>query len=91
MNNTDALQAKLSSFIALDGEKSREEIAGYIVGELIGNPDGRYDGLESQYPDIARIADLASDLEWSNGSSEDLDAMWQELTQLVTNVSINNQ
>lgn len=33
--------------------------------------------------DVARIADLASDLEWSNGSPEELDAMWGELKRLV--------
>lgn len=62
---------------------SREILAGYIVGELLGDYDNIYEKLREDNPKVERIADLASDLEWSNGSEEELDAMWQELKVLV--------
>lgn len=81
----DHLFTKLSHLIALEGVNSREEVAGFIVGELIGDYDGTYEGLQEKCPIIGRIADLASDLEWSNGSSGELDAMWQEMCDLIRN------
>ncbi len=62
---------------------SREVLAGYIVGELLGDYDNIYEKLREDNPKVERIADLASDLEWSNGSEEELDAMWQELKTLT--------
>lgn len=87
MKNIDLLKNKLTELISLEGEKSREEIAGYIVGELIGDARGRYENLEEEHPNITRIADLASDLEWSNGSSNELESMWQELKDLIEKLS----
>ncbi len=83
MNGIHQLAKKLSELIALEGENTREEIAGYIVGELVGDYDGTYKELQEKYPDLERIADLASDLEWSNGSTEQLQEMWKELKRLV--------
>lgn len=82
MKNIHYLVDRISEFLNLE-DKTREEIAAYIVGELIGDSEGRYKGLEDTYPDVARIADLASDLEWSNGTTEELDLMWGELIQRV--------
>lgn len=62
---------------------SREVLAGYVVGELIGDYDNIYEKLLEDNPKVERIADLASDLEWSNGSEEELHAMWQELKTLT--------
>ena len=62
---------------------SREVLAGYVVGELLGDYDNIYEKLLEDNPKVERIADLASDLEWSNGSEEELDAMWQELKTLT--------
>ena len=62
---------------------SREVLAGYVVGELLGDYDNIYEKLREDNPKVERIADLASDLEWSNGSEEELDAMWQELKSLT--------
>ena len=62
---------------------SREVLAGYIVGELLGDYDNIYEKLREDNPKVERIADLASDLEWSNGSEEELHAMWQELKTLT--------
>lgn len=62
---------------------SREVLAGYIVGELLGDYDNIYEKLREDNPKVERIADLTSDLEWSNGSEEELSAMWQELKVLV--------
>lgn len=58
-------------------------LAGYVVGELLGDYDNIYEKLREDNPKVERIADLASDLEWSNGSEEELDAMWQELKTLT--------
>ena len=74
---------KLSQLIELEGEKTREQIASFIVGELIGDYDGKYQGLEEKYPDIRRIAELASDLEWSNGTYSQLEKMWSEMCRLI--------
>lgn len=62
---------------------SREVLAGYVVGELLGDYDNIYEKLREDNPKVERIADLASDLEWSNGSEEELHAMWQELKTLT--------
>ncbi len=62
---------------------SREVLAGYVVGELLGDYDNIYEKLREDNPKVERIADLASDLEWSNGSEEELCAMWQELKALT--------
>lgn len=61
----------------------REVLAGYIVGELLGDYDNIYEKLQEGNPKIERIANLASDLEWSNGSEEELSTMWQELKVLT--------
>ena len=66
-----------------DQSTSREVLAGYVVGELIGDYDNIYEKLLEDNPKVERIADLASDLEWSNGSEEELHAMWQELKTLT--------
>ncbi len=66
-----------------DQSTSREVLAGYVVGELLGDYDNIYEKLREDNPKVERIADLASDLEWSNGSEEELDAMWQELKTLT--------
>lgn len=79
----EQLQNKLAQLVALEGEKSREQIAGYIVGELIGDYDKKYEELLKTYPSLERIADLASDLEWSNGSKDELEELWQEMCSLI--------
>lgn len=86
MDNLDVLSSKLTKFLSLEGIKTREEIAAYVVGELIGDINEAYVGLENTNPDVARIADLSSDLEWSNGSPEELDAMWGELKSTILNL-----
>lgn len=87
MKELNYLVGKISDFIALK-DNTHEEIAAYIVGELVGDYEGRYKGLEERYPDVARIADLASDLEWSNGTAEDLDLMWEELVKHVQHLKM---
>ncbi len=57
-------------------------LAGYIVGEPLGDYDNNYEKLRENNPKVERIADLASD-QWSNESEEELSAMWQELKTLV--------
>ena len=83
MDNLHTLIEKLNEFLSLEGVNTREEIAGFIVGELIGDPDGKYKDLEDANPEIAQIGNLASDLEWSNGSAEELERMWQEMKQAI--------
>lgn len=82
MEDRNYLVNKLQQFISLTDSQTHEEIAAYIVGELIGDSTGRYRDLKED-PVIARISDLASDLEWSNGSPEQLDEMWAELEQKI--------
>lgn len=76
---------KLLQYIKLEDQNTREEIASFIVGELIGDYDKKYTHQLSNNLSLQRIADLASDLEWSNGSPEELDAMWQEMCSLIKN------
>lgn len=65
---------------------SHEELAGYIVGELLGNPDGKYGDLYEQNQTVQRIGDIASDLERSNGSEQQLQSLWDELQQLAASL-----
>lgn len=83
MNAQHKLVTFLSEILREEQGKSREVLAGYIVGELIGDSDNVYHQLLNDDQSVARIADLASDLEWSNGSEEQLNAMWQELKMLT--------
>ena len=83
----DQLSKKLLHSIELEGEKSHEEIAGFIVGELIGDYEDSYRGLLEKDPSVRHIADIASDLEWSNGSRDQLDRMWSEMRSLIEGLS----
>ena len=70
----------------LQAEKteSRETLAAYIVGELVGDCDNVYEKLLENDSRVQRISDLAIDLEWSNGYDElDLQDMWRELKNLI--------
>lgn len=80
------LAAFLREVITQENNKSSQTLAGYVVGELVGNYDNTYADLLKTNPDIERIGDLASDLEWSNGSTEELKQMWQELKGIVANL-----
>jgi len=86
MTALQRLSKFLQDAIAQDGEKSVETLAGYIVGELIGDYDNVYTELMKSNPDVKRIGDLASDLEWSNGSKQELEDIWTELKQLSINL-----
>ena len=64
--------------------ESRETLAAYIVGELVGDCDNVYEKLLENDSRVQRISDLAIDLEWSNGYDElDLQDMWRELKNLI--------
>ena len=63
--------------------ESRETLAAYIVGELVGDYDDIYEELIENNFKVQQISDLASDLEWSNGSEVQLEYMWRELKNLI--------
>lgn len=84
MTHFKELVSKLNEFMSLEGEKSKEQIAAYIVGELIGDYDDIYTDIKESNPSVARIAELSSDLEWSNGSRKELEEMWLELKSLIS-------
>ena len=64
--------------------ESRETLAAYIVGELVGDYDNVYEKLLENDSRVQRISNLAIDLEWSNGYDElDLQDMWRELKNLI--------
>lgn len=63
--------------------ESRETLAAYIVGELVGDYDNVYEKLLENDSRVQRISDLAIDLEWSNGSEVQLEYMWRELKNLI--------
>lgn len=63
--------------------ESRETLAAYIVGELVGDCDNVYEKLLENDSRVQRISDLAIDLEWSNGSEVQLEYMWQELKNFI--------
>ena len=63
--------------------ESRETLAAYIVGELVGDYDNVYEKLLENDSRVQRISDLAIDLEWSNGSEVQLEYMWRKLKNLI--------
>ena len=63
--------------------ESRETLSAYIVGELICDYDDIYEELIENDFKVQQISDLASDLEWSNGSEVQLEYMWRELKNLI--------
>ena len=63
--------------------ESRETLAAYIVGELVGDCDNVYEKLLENNFKVQQISDIASDLEWSNGSEVQLEYMWRELKNLI--------
>lgn len=87
MNPLETLVIKLNEFISLEESESIETLGSYIVGELLGDYDGIYRGLYETNPTIQKIGDLASDLEISNGTEEQLQDMWSEIKQLVADMS----
>lgn len=82
----DALK-KLISFLddifAQEDGETLDVLGGYIVGELLGDYDGKYSNLYENNPTVQRLGDIASDLEISNGTDAQLISMWQELKQLT--------
>ena len=83
MNPTAPLFNALSRLITTENTRTREQIASSIVDEHIGDYENKYQGLQEKFSSVKRIADLASDLEWSNGSEEQLEKMWQEMCDLI--------
>ena len=83
MNPIDILIPKLKAIIALEGTESVETLSGYIVGEILGDYEGIYESLYENDPVVEQIAELASDLEWSNGQPEDLPVMWETIKQFT--------
>jgi len=70
--------------LPVEKTESRETLAAYIVGELVGDYDNVYEKLLENDSRVQRISDLAIDLEWSNGYDElDLQDMWRELKNLI--------
>jgi len=82
----DILKQNLHDIITLENKRSVEDIASIIVGELLDDPDDQYEALLENNPTLQRIDGLASDLEISNGSEEELAAMWKSLKKLIANL-----
>ena len=53
------------------------------MGELVCDYDDIYEELIENNFKVQQISDLASDLEWSNGSEVQLEYMWRELKNLI--------
>jgi len=83
MNNIHMLVKELHDIIAQESTTSVEILSSYIVGELLGDYDGKYADLYANNTTVKRIGDLAGDLETSNGSTNQLLEMWNELKGLV--------
>ena len=69
--------------LSAEKTESRETLAAYIVGELVCDYDDIYEELIENNFKVQQISDLASDLEWSNGSEVQLEYMWRELKNLI--------
>ena len=69
--------------LSAEKTESRETLAAYIVGALICDYDDIYEELIENNFKVQQISDLASDLEWSNGSEVQLEYMWRELKNLI--------
>lgn len=73
----------LENTIAQEGQKTIDVLSGYIAGELLGDYEGKYSNLYENNPIVQRIGEIASDLEISNGSDTQLNAMWNDIKQLT--------
>ena len=82
MNPLKKLAAFLDKNLKFDGEKTRKEIAGYIVGELCIDPDGTYEKLIEENSIVCEIESLASDIARLNGTEDDMRVMWNRLVYL---------
>lgn len=69
--------------LSAEKTESRETLAAYIVGELVCDYDDIYEELIENNFKVQQISDLASDLEWSNGSEVQLEYMWRKLKNLI--------
>lgn len=83
MNAIQILKNKLTEIIKQEESTDVETLAGYIVGELLGDYDGTYAELNESNATVQRIGELAADLERSNGDENQLAAMWDELKSLT--------
>lgn len=83
MDPYQELIKNLDEIIALEPTTPPVTLAGYIVGELLGDYDEKYTGLYDADPIVQNIGELASDLEIENGNTGQLVAMWQELKDAV--------
>lgn len=79
----EILKQKLHECIALENTRSARDIAGFIVGEYIGDYENKYEDLEDNDINLQRIGELAGDLEISNGNEQELAAMWIQLKDRI--------
>lgn len=86
-SQVDTLLKRLQEIISLENRESLETLGSYIVGELLGDYNGIYQGLYEKNPTIQKIGDLASDLEISNGTEEQLQDMWREVKELTRSLN----
>lgn len=77
----------LNEIVVEESNESLEVLGGYIIGQIFGVYDGEYDDLYEEDKDIQRIVNLAGDLETSNGTEEQLAAMWEEIKSTVTKLN----
>lgn len=81
MSELQRIVKRLQEIVELEGKESLDQLGSYIVGTLIIDEDGYklYQTNES----LARIGDLGSDLEASNGGEEWMKKDWEEIKLLV--------
>lgn len=85
MSELEAVIKKLQEIIKLEEKVPLDQLGSYIVGALLIDESGwkLYQANET----IARIAELGSDLEISNGGEKWMTRNWQEIKQLTNELS----
>lgn len=90
----DKLELLKKNLIAiLDSNKDQDvgTIAGYVVGELIGDYNDQYEGLDRQYDDVDTISTIASSLEANMYLEKDRRAYFNRMVYLIRNLPpVNN-
>ncbi len=87
----DYLVNQLNEIVSSEKNEPIEKLSGYIVGELMGDSENKYAGLYENNIKVQRVGDLAGNIEWSNGTTEELNEMWREIKQLIRELENREQ
>lgn len=86
MTATQTLINQLEKIIASESTESLTLLGSYVLGAIFTESQDLYESN----PIVERISDLASDLETSNGDTQELQKSWETIKTLTESLKIKS-